>query len=356
MKLSIQQVVKDESSLVLFKVRLKTLANKLGFSSIVIENMQIVASEMLSNQIKYSNKTGMVQLWFHNDERHSNSQSSVPVIIDIFAMDYGPGIDDVDKAYQDGYTTSKTMGKGLGSISRMAHESELYTSTDKNSWHGVAFWGRFYRSENERPSYYQFGTFCRAYHDMNHNGDDLWLNIDTKKLSCLHLDATGHGSDAEIIAQKVRAIKTDIHGQDVKKMLDSTQKILAKTAGGAVSALKYNATLEEGEYCAVGDMRLFTINQANVEANVDKQLNELKVSSGILGSAARSYSRKKFKLDKDDLIFSASDGIRRNWKLTDFPGLWDKHPQLICFFLGNRKGRNSDDQSIIALKNIKKIK
>ena len=364
MKLSIQQVVKDESSLVLFKVRLKTLAKKLGFDSITIENMQIVASEMLSNQVKYSNKTGMVQLWFHGERVSGNESykkgkavSSSPVTIDIFAMDYGPGIKDVKKAYKDGFTTSKTMGKGLGSISRMAHESALFTLTtdalsDKNAWHGVACWGRFYRSEKEKPANYQYGLFCRAYHDMAQNGDDLWLNLDAKKMSCLHIDATGHGPEAEKIVQKVKTIKADILSKNVEKILDMTQRALVTTAGAAVVALKYNAELSQGEYCAVGDMRLFRIEASSSNKLNHSQLNELAVCSGILGRASRSYSRQEFTLNSDELILSASDGIRRNWKLEDFPGLWEQHPQLICFFLGNKKGRSSDDQSIIALKKI----
>ncbi len=380
MKLSIQQVVKDESSLVLFKVRLKTLAKKLGFDSICIENMQIVASEMLSNQIKYSQKTGMVQLWFNNEgfnnKNHNNdgikNSQTLPVTIDIFAMDYGPGIEDVEKAFQDGYTTSKTMGKGLGSISRMAHESGIFTLTEQKSltdqksltskksltgqksltnqksWHGVACWGRFYRSENEKPARYQYGAFCRSYHDLAQNGDDLWLQLDTKKLSCLHLDATGHGSEAELIVKKMRNAGADIHKQGVKTMLDISKRQLKSTAGGAVVALKYNAEAGQGEYSAVGDMRVFTLNCS--KENPLGVIHDLEVASGILGIESRSHSRQKYTLESNELIFSTSDGIRRNWKLTDFPGLWDKHPQLICFFLGNKKGRSSDDQSMIAIK------
>jgi len=358
MKLSIQQVVKDESSLVLFKVRLKTLAKKLGFKTVTIESMQIVANEMLSNQIKYSNNTGMVQLWFHSD--HSNKEkfnNNSPVTIDIFAMDYGPGIKNLKQASKDGYSTSKTMGKGLGSISRMAHESGVFTipehKTEQTSWHGVACWSRFYCLENEKPVHFQYGLFCRAYHNMAHNGDDLWLKFNAKEISCLHLDATGHGQEAEAIVSKVRQINAHVHGVNVEKMLDITQQTLATTAGAAVVALKYHSGSRQGEYCAVGDMRLFEI-KINDAGN--QQINDLEVCSGILGNASRSYSRRKFKLKNEELIISLSDGIRRNWKLTDFADLWNQHPQLICFFLGNKKGRNSDDQSILALKNIKQPK
>ncbi len=130
MKLVIQQVVKDNSALVLFKVRLKTLARKLGFDSVRMENMQIVASEMLSNQIKYSGKTGMVQLWCNALAENTRNKNAPPVTLDIFAMDYGPGIADIDQAFEDGYTTSRTMGKGLGSVKRLADEYDVYSLTE----------------------------------------------------------------------------------------------------------------------------------------------------------------------------------------------------------------------------------
>ena len=343
MKLSIQQVVKDESAQVLFKVRIKTLARKLGFDTLSVENMLIVASEMLSNQIKYSNKTGMVQLWY-NDGRFNDEikNKAEPVTIDIFAMDYGPGIDDIKMAQKDGFTTSKTMGKGLGSIQRMADDYDLYSLKDNKNWHGVAIWGRFYLNKNERPANYQLGQFQRAYHDIAHNGDDIWLNVNKHRVSWLHLDGTGHGEEAYNIVKKVRQVKTDIHGESTRQMLDITARALTDTPGAAGAALKFNISTRQIEYSAVGDMRMTIIH--------NNQLTDLEVSSGVLGDVSRSYNSQSVTSGSHELFISASDGIRRNWKLEDFPGLWEKHPQLVCFLLGNRKGRNSDDQSMIALK------
>jgi anti-sigma regulatory factor (Ser/Thr protein kinase) len=345
MKLSIQQIVKDESAQVLFKVRVKTLARKLGFDSVSIENMLIVVSEMISNQIKYSSKTGMIQLWHDGDcHSHSDDNKNKSGIIDIFAMDFGPGIENLDIALKDGYTTSRTMGKGLGSIKRMTDEYDIYSLQNQKTWHGVAVWGRFYRDKNDRPKDYQLGLFSRAYHDMAENGDDIWLKQNKNQLSCLHLDATGHGREAEKLVKKIHQIKADIHGQQVPAMLEMAERTLSETAGAVGTAIKFNPTTRKLDYSAVGDMRLLLIK--------DHQSQELETASGILGDVVRSNPSKSMVVDKQALFISTSDGIRRSWRLDDYPGLWDKHPQMISFFLGNHKGRVNDDQSMLVIKAI----
>lgn len=349
MKLAIQQVVKDDSAQVLFKVRLKTLARKLGFNSVSMENMQIVASEMLSNQIKYSRKTGMVQLWFCNPDDEVQKNSSAPVVVDIFAMDYGPGIEDIDKAIQDGYTTSRTMGKGLGSIKRLADEFDVYSQVEIKEkpnarWHGVAIWARFYLHAKQRPQDYQLGLFERAYQDRNFNGDNIQLQITKNQLVCLHVDATGHGQTAQKIIDKLHMVRADIFKPSASNMLDTVARALVNTAGAAGTALKYSISGGRCEYSAVGDMRLVYLD--------NQKMTVLEVAPGILGDISRNHDSKQVLLEKNSILISASDGIRRNWTMATFVDLWAKHAQIIAFVLGNQKGRASDDQSMVVLKRL----
>ena len=349
MKLVIQQVVKDNSALVLFKVRLKTLARKLGFDSVRMENMQIVASEMLSNQIKYSGKTGMVQLWCNAPAGDTRNKNAPPVTLDIFAMDYGPGIADIEQALQDGYTTSRTMGKGLGSIKRLADEYDVYSRTlekekSSKSWHGVAIWARFYLHPEERPTHYQLGTFERAWHDNVVNGDDIQLQTGKNQLACLHLDATGHGQAARDIIARVQPVRSDVFKLSACKMLDWVAKSLTGTKGAAGVALKYNVNSGRCEYSAVGDMRLCYLDY--------QEMTLPEVASGILGNVSRNHDSQYIHLANNSILISASDGIRRNWTMETFQGLWVRHAQIIAFVLGNRKGRSSDDQFLLVIKKI----
>jgi hypothetical protein len=54
-------------------------------------------------------------------------------------------------------------------------------------------------------------------------------------------------------------------------------------------------------------------------------------------------------LGKRAVVVTASDGMRRNWDVGNFTGLFNQHPQLIAYTLGNIMGRISDDQSICVL-------
>ena len=69
-------------------------------------------------------------------------------VIDILALDYGPGIADLSRAEEDGYSTANTFGKGLGAIRRLSDEAFIYTqqeSGDKvRKWSGTVFMARFY--------------------------------------------------------------------------------------------------------------------------------------------------------------------------------------------------------------------
>jgi hypothetical protein len=77
-----------------------------------------------------------------------------------------------------------------------------------------------------------------------------------------------------------------------------------------------------------------------------EQMQLLSFAPGILGKEHRSTSPFQAKLGKRALIVTASDGIRRNWDTENFVGLFNHHPQLIAYTLGNIMGRVSDDQSV----------
>lgn len=53
---------------------------------------------------------------------------SRPSAVSIVCRDQGPGIEDVDAAMRDGFSTVKSMGKGLGGARRLADRFEIVSS------------------------------------------------------------------------------------------------------------------------------------------------------------------------------------------------------------------------------------
>ena len=85
------------------------------------------ASEVGRNAVVYgADAEGFVQRVRHVERR---TRSGVRVIV----RDRGPGIDDLDAAMVDGFSTGGSLGRGLGGSRRLVDEFEVVTSSTGTS-------------------------------------------------------------------------------------------------------------------------------------------------------------------------------------------------------------------------------
>src|ERR1700753_1344861 len=59
----------------------------------------------------------------------SGMKSASEIRLDMLVMDKGPGIANLMKALEDGYSTGGTPGTGLGAIKRMADSFEVFSNS-----------------------------------------------------------------------------------------------------------------------------------------------------------------------------------------------------------------------------------
>jgi len=323
----------NESALILLRSKLFAIVQRLGISDLKRENMMLVASELVTNNIKHAGGSGLIQVW----------QQPGPVL-DILALDYGPGIGDLGRAEQDGYSTANTFGKGLGAIRRLSDESYVYTQQESSEqarkWSGTVFLARFYPgSRREVMKGVELGLFSRSLSDTRFNGDRIYLHRNGKGLRWLHLDGLGHGEEAQSATANLAVYLAN--GDGVESVLTDVDQQLIRTRGavgvvGAVDMSQHSLQLR-----GVGDMHAHIYG--------DDQLQQVFFAPGILGREHRTISSFEAGLGKRAVVLTASDGIRRNWGIGNFTGLFNQHPQLIAYTLGNIMGRISDDQSICVL-------
>jgi anti-sigma regulatory factor (Ser/Thr protein kinase) len=335
-RLLLDQVIADDSSQVLLRSKLRAVSRRMGFQEAVRERMELVCNEIITNQLKYAGRHGLVQIW-----EHSNNEFTA---LDLFALDYGPGIPNLPAALRDGYTTSGTMGKGLGAIQRLSSECEFYTLphglASESPWHGVAVWARFYAGDKPRPRRFQCGHFVRAYQDDVYNGDCICVLPDNHRVKWLHADGLGHGKEAAealIGADAVLDTVTPLDGT-----LQNLSRRLRGGRGAVAMACEIDFNARTLHVCGVGDMGAFLV--CNGERRV------LNFSPGVLGHEHRSFELIEQAFPQQALLITASDGLRRNWGLSTYPGLWRLHPQLIALLLGNVTTRNNDDKSIFVVR------
>ena len=334
MKLLIEQGAKVESGVVLLRSKLRAVSRRMGFSDVVREQMELVCNEMVTNQNKFAEGNGLVQVW----EVHAPRPA-----LDLFAFDYGNGIVNIKAAMQDGFTTAGTMGKGLGAIQRLSSESEFYSLpvelAGESPWHGTAVWSRFYHDDPEPGRPHDFGGYNRAYHDSTFNGDMIQVHANPGKTRWLHMDGLGHGREA---AEVVDSIGDFL---DEETPVDGLVQRLSRRLQGGRGAVAMICEIDAAgtfTICGVGDMVAYLI------ANGEKRA--ISFSPGVLGHAHRTPETVTLPFPPQALLVTASDGLRRNMTLRTFPELWRLHPQLIALVLGQVMGRHNDDRSVFAIR------
>jgi anti-sigma regulatory factor (Ser/Thr protein kinase) len=341
-KLLFNNPIQSEAEGILLRSRLQAAARRMGFSDMHRENMVLVAAEMVSNQIKYAGGRGILQIW----------QQPGPAL-DIVALDFGPGITNLAEAQQDGYSSSKTLGKGLGSIRSLSHESGIFTvpetkDANRNApWHGCVFWSRFHlahhganHGENAQAltakAAYTVGLFTRALSDDRYNGDRIYLEHSEKTLRWLHLDGLGHGEFAQQATNDLADLL--FLSPDVSQVINQVDRQLKSTRGAVAMLSDLDVGLMQAQILGVGDMSAYVYS--------DDILQTITFAPGILGKEHKTPHVTPLVLKKQSTVITTSDGIRRGWNETSFPCLLKQHPQLIAYVLGNVMGRISDDQSL----------
>ena len=320
---------RNESALILLRSKLAALSHRIGIPDIKRENMLLVASELVQNNIKHAGGSGMIQVWMQPGP-----------ILDIVALDYGPGIPDLDIAEKDGFSTTGTFGKGLGAIRRLSDESYIYSQPEHfgkmKKWSGTVFLARFILGKIKDFLPLKTGLFSRSLSDKRYNGDRIYWQKNGDHVRWLHLDGLGHGEEAleataNLAEHLTRSDKLDT-------ILEKVDRQLVNTRGAVGIICEVDLAQRNLQLLGVGDMHAHLYDQ--------EQMQLISFAPGILGKEHRSTSPFQSSLSRRALVVTASDGIRRNWDTENFTSLFSHHPQLIAYTLGNIMGRISDDQSI----------
>jgi len=91
-------------------------AVELGFSLVDQTKLVTAASEIARNTVIYGGGG-----WAQLELLENGGRKGLQIVFE----DRGPGIADIDKALQDGFTTGSGLGLGLGGAKRLVNEFEI---------------------------------------------------------------------------------------------------------------------------------------------------------------------------------------------------------------------------------------
>jgi len=123
--------IASAADVVAARQRGRSLAAQIGFGGSDLTVVATAISELARNILEYA-KTGHIVLGV--------AQKGSRLGILIVARDEGPGIPDVAKALQDGYTTGKGLGIGLPGTKRLMDDFEIASVVGKGTAVTVKKW------------------------------------------------------------------------------------------------------------------------------------------------------------------------------------------------------------------------
>ncbi len=125
--------INSDADTVTARQRGRALAAQSGFSSSDQALVATAISELARNIVEYAQHGEiLLQLVEQNNKRG----------IVVVARDEGPGIPDVDRAMQDGFTTGHGLGLGLPGSRRLMDEFEIVSVVGSGTTVTVKKWAR----------------------------------------------------------------------------------------------------------------------------------------------------------------------------------------------------------------------
>lgn len=116
--------VESELGVVAARQTGRALAESLGFSATEQTLIATAISEVARNILQYAKRGEIVMTKVRDSEQKG---------IEVIARDNGPGIENIELAMRDGYSTGKGMGLGLSGARRLMDEFKLTSEVNQGT-------------------------------------------------------------------------------------------------------------------------------------------------------------------------------------------------------------------------------
>jgi serine/threonine-protein kinase RsbT len=110
----------------------RQFAVELNFSIVDQTKIVTAASELARNIMVHGGGEGAAQV----EQLEENGRKGLR----IHFVDTGPGIPDISRALQDGYTTASGLGLGLGGAKRLVNDFEIESEPGKGTRVSITRW------------------------------------------------------------------------------------------------------------------------------------------------------------------------------------------------------------------------
>jgi len=310
------------------------LARGLGFSETVAGELAIIVTECATNLLKHAGGGELlVRPLMDGSQRYG---------IEVLCIDRGPGIHDLHRCFEDGYTTAGSPGTGMGAIRRLSGELDIWSMPGQGTVLRIACWNGARANTPGEPARVTYGVVNLPLQTETVSGDAWSCSIGDNEFTVLVADGLGHGPLANVAAIEAARV-LGVHGDaPLERIMEVANEALRPTRGAAVGIARMPSVTPAG-----GATVAFT-GIGNIAASVwtDVSHRHLVSHSGIVGHGARRAQQFEVSYPPHALLVLHSDGIGSRWDLARYAGLGSRHPALVAAVLYRDFSRGRDDVTV----------
>jgi anti-sigma regulatory factor (Ser/Thr protein kinase) len=292
------------------------LARDAGLSEQEANKFVTAVSELGRNILKYAT-AGEVAL----EQLQSDGRPGMQAVV----SDRGPGIEDLESALQDHYSTSGTLGLGLPGVKRLVDQFEIESARGRGTRVMIRLYGAPSRPgltralqqgrsavsqgiergwggvlKQAESNEIECAYFIRPCLGERVSGDAVIVDRRGDTVFLALIDGLGHGPNANQIAMSAQQYLRGSWEEDLPSTAKGLHQQLNGTDGAAAGLATLDLASRELRYLGVGNVTLRILGPAP---------QRLSYTEGTLGAQVRALRPEVIRLGRGDVALMFSDGV-----------------------------------------------
>ena len=329
-------IVSIKSDIAAARLAVKKITAAMGFGGQTSEEVVLAVSELASNLIKHATHGKLELIPVTHGGRSG---------IRIESLDNGPGIADSEQTITDGYSTTGSLGYGLGAVNRLMDELDInLRDGPEGGTRIVCTRWLVVREECGIPCPFSFGSASRPHPAMKVNGDAFVIKQWGMHALVGVIDGVGHGELAHQVAQTTRQYLESHFDQPMMYLFRGVTRACRGTRGVVMALSRFDWAQSKLTFAAIGNIEARVFGSA-VSMN-------LIIRRGIVGVNAPNPVVTEHPWEPRYVMVLHSDGLRSRWRWEDFPDFAEAPAQRIAQRLVTTLARADDDATAVVVKGL----
>lgn len=301
------------------------LAANAGLDEIESGRLAIIVNELGTNLVKHA--VGG-QLLIAGDEDGE---------VEVIATDKGPGIADVPRSLDDGYSTAGTTGTGLGAVRRLAQDFDMHSVRGE----GTAIVARVRRAGRPAavPGQVRVAGVGTCAPGETQCGDSWAAWTDGACATLLVADGLGHGPAAAEAAGEATAVLEALPGAMPREIVQQSHQRLRATRGAALAVLRIDAVAGTVGCCGAGNVITRVVSGVSDRTAITQH--------GTVGMQMRTPEESFVEWPLHAVVIAHTDGIESRWPAERIVPLLARDPVLLAAVLLRDHSRGRDDATVV---------